>query len=265
MRARSKEDKPTSSRMVLRVARRRLLAVTGVGVITCLCLYYYITLESPASNIVINTEFSVNDTSFLSTSTKGEETNHESCEVVLTHVADTDTTDVFQKLEMLPPWMERREYWSNDMEDRFQRRKPMWARLPLKVIVMPHSHTDPGWLKTVEGYFATATKQIITNAVNKLTEHKNMTFIITEMSFLSMWWESALPDMRTKLRNLLTSGRLEIPTGGSVMTDEANVDLFSMIDQLVEGHGFLRSHLGVIPKASWSVDSFGHGGTFPHL
>ena len=49
------------------------------------------------------------------------------------------------------------------------------------------------------------------------------------------------------------------------MTDEANVDLFSMIDQLVEGHGFLREMLGVIPKASWSVDSFGHGGTFPHL
>ena len=136
---------------------------------------------------------------------------------------------------------------------------------PRLVIVMPHSHTDPGWLKTIEGYFATATKNIINNVVNKLTEHKNMTFILTEMSFLSMWWESALPDMRIKLQNLLSSGRLEIPTGGWVMTDEANVDLFSMIDQLVEGHGFLREMLGVIPKASWSVDSFGHGGTFPHL
>merc|ERR1719209_1313903 len=59
----------------------------------------------------------------------------------------------------------------------------------------------------MEGYFATSTKNIINNMVNKLTEHRNMTFILTEMSFLSMWWESALPDMRIKLRNLLSSGR----------------------------------------------------------
>ena len=93
---------------------------------------------------------------------------------------------------------------------------------------MPHSHNDPGWLKTVEGYFATATKSIISNMVNKLTEHTNMTFIWTEMSYLSMWWEVAQPDMKNKLRALLESGRLEIPTGGWVMTDEANVELFSM-------------------------------------
>jgi len=49
------------------------------------------------------------------------------------------------------------------------------------------------------------------------------------------------------------------------MTDEANVDLFSMIDQLVEGHSFLRSTFNIRPESSWSVDSFGHGGTFPHL
>ena len=63
----------------------------------------------------------------------------------------------------------------------------------------------------------------------------------------------------------MDAGRLEITTGGWVMTDEANVDFFSMIDQLVEGHEFMRSQLGVKPTSSWSVDSFGHGGIFPHL
>ena len=42
-------------------------------------------------------------------------------------------------------------------------------------------------------------------------------------------------------------------------TEEANVE------QLVEGHMFLRSTLNVKPKSSWSVDSFGHRGTFTHL
>ena len=117
----------------------------------------------------------------------------------------------------------------------------------------------------MEGYFATATKSIITNMGDKLTQHTNMTFIWTEMSYLSMWWEVAQSNMRDKLRVLLDSGRLEIPTGGWVMTDEANVELFSMVEQLVEGHSFLRSTLNVKSKSSWSVDSFGHGGTFPHI
>ena len=72
-------------------------------------------------------------------------------------------------------------------------------------------------------------------------------------------------NFRSKLRTLLKSGRLEITTGGWVMTDEANVDFFSMVDQLVEGHEFMRSELDVVPVSSWSVDSFGHGGAFPHL
>lgn len=50
-----------------------------------------------------------------------------------------------------------------------------------RVIVMPHSHNDPGWLKTVEGYFATATKNILNNIVRKLTVHTNMTFIWSEV------------------------------------------------------------------------------------
>jgi hypothetical protein len=56
-----------------------------------------------------------------------------------------------------------------------------------RVIVMPHSHNDPGWLKTVEGYFATATKHILDNIVNKLTQHTNMTFIWSEVGHLSQF------------------------------------------------------------------------------
>ena len=54
---------------------------------------------------------------------------------------------------------------------------------------MPHSHNDPGWLKTYEEYFFQQTSKILSNAVAKLTQHKNMTFVWSEVSFLSLWFE----------------------------------------------------------------------------
>ena len=66
------------------------------------------------------------------------------------------------------------------------------SHLSLRVILMPHSHTDPGWLKTVEEYFATSTKNIISNVVEKLTQLPNMTFILSETSYVMRWWEQEL-------------------------------------------------------------------------
>lgn len=43
------------------------------------------------------------------------------------------------------------------------------------------------------------------------------------------------------------------------------MNLYSMIDQLVEGHQWVSTHLGVVPKTSWSIDPFGHGSTFPYI
>jgi len=163
-------------------------------------------------------------------------------------------------------WIESREFWNDKMEKRYQkRRKEMWGKVPLKVIVLPHSHNDPGWLKTYEGYFHTATKSILDNAVDKLSKYKDLTFVWAEISYLSLWYETAKDARRANFAQLVEEGRFEIATGGWIMTDEANVELFGMVDQLVEGHQWMMNHLNMTSKSSWSVDPFGHGGSFPYI
>ena len=46
---------------------------------------------------------------------------------------------------------------------------------------------------------------------------------------------SAHPTKRRLVKRLLEEGRLEITTGGWVMTDEANSHIFAMVDQLIHG------------------------------
>ena len=107
-------------------------------------------------------------------------------------------------------------------------------------MVLPHSHVDPGWLKTFENYYAQTTHSIRDNLVAKLTQHKNMTFIWTEIAFFAMWWDGALPTKKRQILKLVDEGRLEFTSGTWVMTDEATPHLYSMLDQMIEGKKYLE-------------------------
>ena len=136
---------------------------------------------------------------------------------------------------------------------------------PLKVIVIPHSHSDPGWHKTVDGYFADQTKLTLDNMVEKLLKFPKMTFIWAESVFLSLWWQDLEDTKRAAVRQLIAEKRLEVVVGSWVVPDEANPHYYALVDQMVEGHHWLWNNMAIKPNNTWALDPFGYSGTLPYL
>lgn len=135
----------------------------------------------------------------------------------------------------------------------------------LKIFVVPHSHCDPGWVKTLQDYYTQQMRLIFENMLPKLEADKRRKFIFAEISYLSLWWDELDSMKRDRVKKLVDGGQLEIVTGGWVMTDEANAHYFAMIDQLMEGHQWLNSTLGVKPRSGWAIDPFGYSSTMAYL
>lgn len=140
-----------------------------------------------------------------------------------------------------------------------------WEKRKLQVFVVPHSHNDPGWLKTFEKYYTDQTRAILNGMVDALERHPQLRFIYAEMSFFSMFWDEITQDKRQRVKKLLQENRLEIVAGGWVMNDEANAHYFAMLDQMIEGNQWLQQELGVKPKSGWAIDPFGHSPTMAYL
>uniref|UniRef100_A0A8C6K6K4 mannosyl-oligosaccharide 1,3-1,6-alpha-mannosidase n=1 Tax=Nothobranchius furzeri TaxID=105023 RepID=A0A8C6K6K4_NOTFU len=140
-----------------------------------------------------------------------------------------------------------------------------WAEHPLELFLVPHSHNDPGWLKTFDGYYQDQTRHILDNMLVKLGEDSRRKMIWAEISYFSKWWNSIDEQKRVLVKRLVEAGQLELVTGGWVMADEANSHYFAMLDQLIEGHQWLQTHLGVKPSNSWAIDPFGHSPSMTYL
>ena len=135
----------------------------------------------------------------------------------------------------------------------------------LEVIVIPHSHNDPGWKKTYMKYYQDDTRHILDLIVEKLNLYTDITFVWVESCFLNTWWTNQTMATREKFRKLVKSGRLELVSGMWVAPDEASTHYFALVDQLIEGHYWVKTNLGVSPQTSLNFDQFGYSASIPYL
>lgn len=140
----------------------------------------------------------------------------------------------------------------------------------LKVHIVPHTHDDVGWLKTVDQYYYglnntiqhATVKYILTTVIQALILDSRRKFTYVEIAYFQMWWKEQTPQMQGRVRKLVKDGQLVFVNGGWCMHDEAATHFMGMIDQTTRGHQFLtREFDGYTPRVGWQLDPFGHSST----
>lgn len=113
----------------------------------------------------------------------------------------------------------------------------------LNVHLVPHTHDDVGWLKTVDQYYygnrqliqKAGVQYIIDSVVQELLRDPEKRFIYVESAFFFKWWKDQTDDLKQQVKQLVEEGRLEFISGAWSMNDEATTHYHSTIDQFTWG------------------------------
>ncbi|CAL5197469.1 unnamed protein product [Lathyrus oleraceus] len=143
----------------------------------------------------------------------------------------------------------------------------------LNVHLVPHSHDDVGWLKTIDQYYVgsnntiqgACVENVLDSVVWSLRKDPNRKFVFAEMGFFHRWWVEQSPETQEQVKKLVAAGQLEFVNGGWCMHDEATVHYIDMIDQTTLGHRFIKDQFNATPKAGWQIDPFGHSAVQGYL
>ncbi|KAH8370017.1 hypothetical protein KR093_001891 [Drosophila rubida] len=138
----------------------------------------------------------------------------------------------------------------------------------INVHLVPHSHDDVGWLKTVDQYYYGAknniqhagVQYILDSVVQELLKDSSRRFIQVETSFFFKWYQEQTEQVQRLVKKLVNEGRLEFTGGAWSMNDEAAVHYQSVIDQFSLGLKVLNDTFGACarPQIGWQIDPFGH-------
>lgn len=117
------------------------------------------------------------------------------------------------------------------------------ASAKIAVHVVPHTHDDVGWLKTVDEYYSgannsiqhAAVRNIISSVFTSLVKNKDRQFTYVEQAFFQRWWREQDDATRSKTQELVKNNQLTFVNGGWCMHDEAATHYVGMIDQTTLG------------------------------
>ncbi|XP_053694119.1 lysosomal alpha-mannosidase isoform X2 [Sabethes cyaneus] len=138
----------------------------------------------------------------------------------------------------------------------------------LNIHLVPHTHDDVGWLKTVDQYYygsktliqKAGVQYILDSVIDSLLKDPARRFIYVESAFFFKWWKEQTPELQDAVRGLVNEGRLEFIGGAWSMNDEAATHYQSIIDQFTWGLRRLNDTFGECgrPRVGWQIDPFGH-------
>lgn len=110
--------------------------------------------------------------------------------------------------------------------------------------MIPHSHTDEGWLSTTEDFYSGddpysiyigSVRDILDSTMAQLRKNKNFTFTFAEIKYFKFWWEEQDEATRSAVREMIKDGRLDLVSGGWSAPDEATTTHDNLIDNLMVG------------------------------
>ncbi|KAI6191700.1 Alpha-mannosidase [Aphelenchoides bicaudatus] len=140
----------------------------------------------------------------------------------------------------------------------------------MNVHIVPHSHDDMGWIKTVDDYYTGQTKRLVNvgveyifnTVIQELEKDPAKRFSFAEVGYLTRWLEGRPAEgaQVQLMKKLVENGQIEFISGGWVQPDEAASHYNDMIDQYTFGFDKLSKNFGDcgLTKVAWQIDPFGH-------
>jgi hypothetical protein len=155
------------------------------------------------------------------------------------------------------------------------------------VLIVPHSHNDPGWKHTMERYYEMSVRNTLDLVLHELQCDGEMRFTWADVAFLHRWWRERHNETVTHrcahdvdaddgslqqtyadlVRSVLARGQLDLVHGAFVQHDEAATSLYAAVTQIMLGHRWIDAHVqrGLRVRTAFQIDPFGHSAAMPSL